>query len=584
MKSLIATLSLLMLFSCAKKNDDSKVSTLYLESSAKIKGMDPIYSSDTYSTRQVGRIYEGLLQFHYLKRPYKLIPALAESLPTVSKDGLIYTFKIKKGIMFQDDKAFKDGKGRELVAEDFVYSIKRLADPKLSSDGWWLLDGKIAGLNQWRDRNAAKDKVDYSEVIDGLKSLDKHTLQFKIVKQFPQFQYALAMSYTFAVAKEVVEHYGVDFINHPVGTGPFTLKEFKQTNKIVFNKNPSFRDEFYPTEGSAEDKANGYLKDAGKKLPLVDRIVVNVIVESQPRMQNLEKGKLDYIGIPKDNFDAVVAPTGAITESYAKKNIQLNISPDLDVTYIAFNHENELLQNTKLRRAMSLAYNGVEALSLFYNNTGIVAQSVIPPGIAGYDANYKNPYKQFSLENAKKMLADAGYPEGKGLPVITYDFKADTVGRQMGEFFQKSMAKIGIKIKLNGNTWPELMKRVRTKQAMTWGIAWVGDYPDAENFLQLVYGPNKSPGANGSNYDNPAVNALYAKASVMQDSAERTALYEKLMKMVAEEVPWIFGVHRQSFEIQHKWLKNYKFSTFPYVNSKYWRIDYAQKKEDLKKL
>ena len=202
MKSFIVTISIaacVLFFNACTKKEKKEGKTLSIGITSKVKGFDPIYANDRYSSNEIGRVYEGLLKFHYLKRPFTLAPNLAEDLPSVSEDSLTYTFKIKKGVMFQDDEAFSGGKGRELVAEDFVYSIKRLADPKLQGLGWWLLDGKIAGLNEWRDKNASKSSVDYSEVIEGLKATDSHTLVFKLTKPFPQFLYSLAMAFTFAV-------------------------------------------------------------------------------------------------------------------------------------------------------------------------------------------------------------------------------------------------------------------------------------------------------------------------------------------------------------------------------------------------
>ena len=204
--------------SCTKKVDQN-VKVLNLVVSAEIKGLDPIFADDAYSSGEVARIYEGLLEYHFLKRPYTLIPNLAESLPEVSKDGSTYTFKIKKGVFFHDDACFPGGKGRELNAQDFVYSLKRLADPKLQSTGWWLLQDKIVGLDEWRNKYSGKPTVDYSEVVEGVKALDQNTLQFKLKKSFPQFLYALAMPFTFVVAEEAVNKYGKEFINHPVGTG-----------------------------------------------------------------------------------------------------------------------------------------------------------------------------------------------------------------------------------------------------------------------------------------------------------------------------------------------------------------------------
>ncbi len=582
--------SSLLFTSCTKKTDE-KGKTLYLAVSSQVKGMDPIYANDRYSGNEVARVYEGLLQYDYFRRPYTLAPNLAEAMPTVSEDGLTYTFKVLKGVVFQDDAAFPEGKGRELTAEDFVYSIKRLADPKLQGLGWWLLDGKIKGLNEWRNKYAELPKTDYEEEVEGLKALDRYTLQFKLSKPFPQFLYSLAMPFTYAVAREVVEKYGDEFLNHPVGTGPFAIRDgvFKQTKKIYYVKNPTFREKLYPCEGSEEFKEKGFLKDCGKKLPLVDRLEVNIIEENQPRWLNFEKGRVDFVAVPKDNFDSVIPDAKNLGNDYKEKKIELLISPALDITYIAFNHDLALFKNNKkLRRAMSLAYDIDEANKKFNNNQAIPAQSIVPPGIAGYMESYKSPYRgrgrKEDIEKAKKLLAEAGFPEGKGLPVITYDCPNNTVSRHQGEYFQLQMAKIGINVKVIQNPWPELQKKITTRNVMTYGIAWSADYPDAENFLQLIYGPNRAPGANGSGYDNPEFNKLFKVASVMQDGPERTALYEKMNRMAAEEVPWIFLVHRQSFVVKHGWLKNYISTDFEAGISQYFDVDKKLKKETLKKL
>jgi oligopeptide transport system substrate-binding protein len=581
--SFVLLVSLIALTGCNKETDFNE-KVLNLAVSAKVKGLDPIFADDRYSGNETARVYEGLLEYHYLKRPYTLVPNLAESLPEVSTDGLTYTFKIQKGVFFHDDKAFANGKGRELTAYDFEYSLKRLADPKLQSTGWWILDGKIKGLNEWRDKYASQAVVNYSDVVEGLRATDSNTLVFKLQKPYPQFLYALAMPFTYVVAKEVVEFYGQEFINHPVGTGPFVLPIFEQSNRIVYTRNTNFRKKTYPSEGSEQFTARGYLADAGKQLPLVDKIVVNIIIETQPRWLQFLKGNLDFIAIPKDNFDTAITPSKELNKDLVEKGITLEIEPSLDVTYTAFNHDMKLFQNPKLRKAMSLAFDVNESNKLFYNNTAMPAQSVIPPGIAGHINSYQNPFIGPKIEDAKKLLAEAGYPEGKGLPEITYDCPTSTVSRQIGEHFKQQMEKIGVKIHVVQNQWPELQRKINNRTVMTYGIAWGADYPDAENFLQLLYGPNKSPGPNGSNYNNPEFNRLYETSSIMQDSPERTAMYEKMYRIAAEEAPWIFGVHRQTFTLQQGWLKNYYSTDFDHGQAQYLNVDLTSKKELSKKL
>ncbi len=564
-----------------QQNFDEKV--LNLVTPQKVKGYDPIYSSDMYSNNEVGKVYEGLLEFHYLKRPYELVPNLAESMPTVSADGLTYTFKLKKGVLFQDDECFPGGKGRELKSDDVLYSLRRLADPKLQSTGWWLVDGKIAGLNQWREKHAQTGKPDYAEAIEGLKKVDDYTLQFKLVKPFPQFLYALAMPFTFIVPREAVEKYGAEFQNQPVGTGPFTLDYFDDSNKITYHRNKTFREKLYPSEGEVTDEAAGLLADAGKRLPLVDKIVVHVQVESQPQWLEFQKGNTDMIN-PRDNFEQAVKGT-ELLPAFADKGVKLSMNPMLDVTYIGFNNSDPLFKdNLKLRRALSLAYDRNESNKLFYQNTAVPAQSPVPPGVAGYKKDFQNPWVKRDVELAKKLLAEAGYPGGKGLPVLKYETVSSTIARQMGEFFVKQMADIGVKAQIVTNTWPELINKSNKKNAQLIAMAWGADYPDAENFLGLLYGPNEAPGSNHSNFKNPEYDRLFAQASVMQDSPERTALYEKLMEMAAEQVPWIYGVHRASIFLIHGWVKNYKYIEFDHLRSQYLNVDLEVKKELSKKL
>jgi oligopeptide transport system substrate-binding protein len=555
-----------------------------LISPEKIFGFDPIHASDQYSGNEVGKIYEGLYEFHPLKRPYELMPNLAEALPKVSEDGLIYTFKLKKGVLFHDSPAFKEGVGREMKADDFLYTIKRLADPQLQAKGWWLFDDKISGLNEWREKHSHLAVTNYDEPIEGLKKVDDYTIEIKLKKPYPQFLYALAMPYSFVVAHEVVEHFGKEFINYPVGTGPFILNKFNQSNQIVYHRNPKFREKFYPSEGEEGDEKLGLLADAGKRLPLIDRIVVHFIIESQPKWQNFHKAKVDIMEIKDANIAQTIDLNRELRSEHKSKGIRIFLTPQLDVTFFAFNHEDPLFKkNLKLRQAMSLAYDRAEANKLFYEDTAFEAQSVIPPGLGGNRKDFRNPYTQFDLELARKLLAEAGYPEGKGLPDITIETRNEPVARQQIEFFGKSMEKIGIKVKVGMNSWPELINKVTKKQHQMYTMAWGADYPDAENFLGLLYCPNQAPGSNGSNYCNNDFDELFKKATILQDSPERSAMYERMNELAAREVPWIYGFNRTKIYLTHAWLKNYKTIEFQHTQAQYLNVDLEVKKELSKK-
>ena len=576
-------LALIIVFFYQRNNKPTAVvgeKVLAMANESVIKGMDPVRAEDAYMAREVSKVYEGLMEFHYLKRPFELSPNLAAEMPTVSEDQLVYTFKIREGVVFQDDACFKDKKGRELTAADFVYALKRIADPKIQSSGFWLVDGRIKGLNEWREHNETTDTVDYDQEIEGLKALDKYTLQITLTAPYPQILYALTMPQSFVVAHEAVSYYGADFMNHPVGTGPYVLKNFSmQDSTLVYHKNPTFRDKFFPTEASDEYQ---YMLDeyAGKKLPFVDKIVVSILPEVHPRWLQFQGGQIDTIEVSKTKLATEVFVEGGLPAELQKQEVQLFASPSVETSYIVFNVEHPVFKdNLKLRQAISLAFDAVGYNELFFNSKAIAAQSTIPPGLAGYKADYKNPYLTYNLPKAKQYLAEAGYPEGKGLPIITMDIASTTDNKQKGEFFQRCMAQIGIRVQLVENLFPVLLNKRLQKSTMLHTLTWSGDYPDAENFLQLFYGPIQPSGL-GSNIHHNVFDALYKKASILQDSSVRTELYEQMNQIVAEYVPAIYTTHPLHVSLQHSWLKNYCWSSFHYGTELYWDID-VDKKQDM---
>jgi len=559
---LLGLLSLLSFYGCfGKKEGDVK--TLNTVSQAKPKTFDPIDIDDRYSKLEASKIYEGLYTYHYVERPYKIIGQLAEGLPSLSEDGQTYKITLKKGVLFQDNKCFPQGKGRELKASDVVYSFKRLADSKLNARGWWVFDNKIVGLNQWREENSKKEKSDYDQVIEGLVALDDYTVQIKLVKASPQFIYILAMPFTYIVAREAVEFYRKDFLNNPVGTGPFMSGPYDQSNKHTYLKNPTFREEFFPSEGGHPA--------AGKKLPLVEKIVAQFLPEEQPRWLNFAKGNFDFVLIPQDSFDSVVGPDGNIKKEFAEKGVALDKSIRLDVSLLPFNHNLEIFKDIRVRKAFALVFDVKKLIDLFYKNKAIPAQTPIPPGLSGHDLSYRNPYvanEGIKLEEAKKLLAEAGYPEGKGLPPITFDTSSSSMHRQIGEFVKSQLEVLGVNIVVQTNPWSELSDKLHKAKFMLASYAWGADYPDAENFLQLLYSKNGPPGPNVASYNDPVFDQKYLESSSMQDSPERGKLYSELARSVAEQVPWILGVHRTEVTASHGWLQNLITSDF---ESTYWR-------------
>jgi oligopeptide transport system substrate-binding protein len=575
-----------MLASCTNRHDGNP-NTLNTMSIAKFKGLDPATGEDIYQSGAEVLVFESLLSYDPFKRPYTLVPLTAETMPAVSKDGLTYTFKVRSGILFHDDAAFPNGQGRELKAKDYEYSLKRLADPRVQSNGFWLFENHIVGLDEWRAKYA-KDgapKTDYDEVIPGLKAVDDHTLQITLKQAYPQLLNALAMSPSVAVAREVVEKYGQEFMNHAVGTGAFFISSFEAADHITFKKNSKYWGKFPEVAGNP---------DSGKALPLVDGINLRVITESQPAWLHFMKGELDRLGIPKDNFNTavkVVDPSKPVsvenlelTPELKTKGVDLYGGVSMDLTYDAFNNESTQIpqfKNKKIRQAISLALDYKEAIPVLYNNLAIAAQSPIPPGMSGYDANYKSPYRTGDIGTAKKILAEAGYPEGKGFPVIPFDSLADSTSRQFAEYVGNRLKLIGLSISVQSNTWPAMLKRIQNRDAQLWGIAWAGDYPDAENFLQLFYSKNANAGGtNASYYKNKDYDALFEKARVMPDSPTRSEMYAKLAHMISEDCPVVLGVHRLAVALRQGWIRNDAYDdNLAFPRAKFLRIDLEAKKK-----
>ena len=547
---------------------------------ANLKSFDPAHASDSYSIQSQFQVYEGLYEYHYLKRPYTLQPALAAAMPEVSEDGTVYIIRLREDVRFADDACFPDGTGRAFTAQDFVYSIKRLADVRTQTYGWWVFDGKVKGLNAFREASEALPPLPdsvlpalYAEEIEGLQALDDHTVRITLTQPYPYFPYLLAMPYAAVVSREAVAHYGLEFMNHPVGTGPFVLTEWRRGLRLTFARNPNYRHGFYPAEGAPGDSAAGLLADAGRPLPFVDRVELYIFNETQPMWLNFLRGHLDRSSIPRDNHSQAVNPDRALRGELADAGIRLHRTSDLDVTYISVNMADPVLgAHRGLRRAMQVGYDVETVIERFYSGRGERAHGLVPPGIFGHEPERRAPYAFYDPDSARALLAAAGFPGGAGLPEFTYLTLANTEARQRGEHFAQNMAAIGIRVRVEGVTWPEYLNRVRNRNFQLAGAGWMADYPDPENFLQLLYGPNASPGANNSNFDHAEYNRLFARMATMPDGPERMALVRRMQDIATSELPWLFMAHRSSELLSQPRLRNVKASAVLSAPVKYYRV------------
>jgi ABC-type transport system substrate-binding protein len=550
--------------------------TFYTES-LRITGFDPVDAVDVATSKAVSRIYEGLLQFSYLDRPYKLIPNLASQMPIITEDGLVYTFKIRDNIYFQDDRCFPDSKGRRVTASDFVFSIKRLADFKNGSSGWMFIKGKIHGLDEFYDKSTSETPTDYQRDVIGLKVLDDYTLQISITEPYPQFLWFLAMSYVGVVPQEAVVFYKDKFNEHPVGTGPYVLKEWRRNFMSEFVRNPKWKE-----TGRVESFTviPTYQKDCIEQttgsLPYIDRIVSYVIDDISTKWLMFLNGNISILGdVPRDYWDAVMTKDGQLQPIIKEKKIELVAMPSLDVFYIGFNMDDPILKNVNLRRAICCAFN-FDAWNKFHNNKLALAKSPIPPGVAG-SLEVIPPYA-FNLEKAKQLMIEAGYPDGidpvtKQRLRLSLDLgRTDQNHRESTDLFVSFMEKIGVVVETKYNNWPSFLTKVANRESQMFRIGWIADYPDAQNFLQLFISQNVSPGPNRANFCDDKFDAMYNEIITMQDTLKRTKLYEEMAEYIMQQVPWINLYHRKNFTLYHSKLKNYVPSDFPYGMEKYYYI------------
>ncbi len=539
-----------------------------------VKSFDPAIAFDPISLSLMPGIFEALYQYKYTSDEYVMEPLLASDLPTISNNRLKVMIPIKAGVKFHDDAAFAatKGKGRELKAQDFVYAFKRLADPKTESSGWWIFDKKIKGLNEFREKlSKASNKEEHAKIfaseIAGLKALDDRRLQIQLTQPYPQLLYILAMSFTAPMAHEVVAKYGDSkgqVHDHPVGTGPFYLKKWDHGFKITLARNPTYHPEFYPIKSGP---------DSGKPLPFLDEIQVQIMREQQPAWLGFLRGEIDYYQLPKDSFEKALKNRTELSPGLKQKGIKLRIETGVVSHYLLFNTKVAVLNNKYLRQAISSAIDRERWIDIFTSGRAKKATTALPPGIPDRVKNAKLKY-DFDLVRAKELLKKAGYPEGKGLPQITLDMRgADTITRQLGDFFTKQLAAIGVNLNVTYNTLPMYLEKAREGGLQMAYGAWSMDYPDPQNMYQLLYGRYTPPGPNLAQYDHPEMNKLYEKMAVMEAGPERAAVIAKMDQLLQEETPWVLGYHHVDYQVLQPWLFNYHGTDIIMNKYKYLRVD-----------
>ena len=547
--------------------------TLHL-TTMRIRGFDPAHSVDEASVRAAGLVYEGLLQYSYWTRPYRVEPLLAATMPELSADGKTWRFLLRSGIYFADDPCFvaSGGKGRELMAADVAYSIRRIADTKVGSSGYWIYRGKIVGLDEFRAASQSEEPTDYEYPVAGLEVIGPHELAIHLNEPYPQLPWVLAMPYAFVVPREAVEYYGTDFVNHPVGTGPYVLAAYRQNYRYEYRTNPKWAETGRVDPMPAPDGAA-----TGVALPQIPRIVCSVVGDPATAWLMFMAGQLDLTEISRDQWDSIMAPDQTLRPELVAKGIVLSKAPQMAVSYTSFNMDDPVVGNNKLlRQALTCAFD-FDAWQTFQNGRVEKANGPVPPGVAGHATN-PPPYS-FDLSRARELLAAAGYPGGKDpatgrrLKLTLEIGQADNPeARQAAELLASFMEKIGVVVELSYNNWPTFLQKLERREAQMFSVSWLADYPDAQNFLQLFASENSSPGPNRANYHNPEFDRLYRVILALPPSPERDEACRAAQAILMEDCPWIITGHARAFNVRQARLQDYQRHDFSWGKEKYWRL------------
>ena len=537
-------------------------------------GFDPAQINDLYSSIILGQIFDPPYTYDFLARPPKVRPNTAATLPEVSADGLAWTIRIRPGIFFTDDPAFK-GKKRELVAQDYVYSLKRHFDPNIKAPNLYLVQKLVVGLDEVRQAALKGGKFDYDREVEGIKAIDRYTYRIRLSEPAPNLlHYLTYCNLTCAVAREVVEAAGDRIMERPVGTNSYQIAQWKRSSRVVLEKNPGYREHYYSEEPPADDPVKQAIAAQlkGRRLPMIDRVEVYIVEEPQPRWLAFLNAEHDLITQVPFEYINLAAPNGRLAPNLSRAGIQMDRVTDLDLAFFYFGMQNPVLggytpEKVALRRAIALGFDIESAIRQLYRGQAVPAQSTVPPGSYGFDKTLAGPLAEYSPARAKALLDTYGYvdkdgdsyrdmPDGSPLELEIASVP-DSQGKLIDEIWRRSMERINVRVKYKKAKWPELLRESREGRLMIWNLGWIAAIPDADPFYQILYGPNAGQ-ANHSRFNHPEWNRLFEKAKVLPDSPERSALYREMDKIFFAYAPLRPMVHRIITGMAHPWVIGYQ--------------------------
>jgi oligopeptide transport system substrate-binding protein len=544
---------------------------------------DPQFASDAASDGVIDNVFDAMLDYDYLARPLQLIPRTLEAMPEVLDNGATYICRVRKGIHFAPDPAF-GGKPRELTAADHGYGLKRLLDPAVKSPWAWLVEDRIVGASEAREQAARSGRFDYDAPLAGIEVVDRYTLRIRLREPDLRFAYVLAIPSTAAVAREVVAAYGADIGAHPVGTGPYVLAEYKRSSRIVLEANPGYRATTYAPAGPVPPELQPTaIALRGRPLPLPGRIEISIVEEPQSRWLAFLNGEIDVLeNVPAEFTDGVLA-NGRLKPLLAARGIRHEPLLRPNVYFVYFNMEDPVLggytpERIALRRAIAMGYDVDEAIRVLQKGRATAAQSPIPPGIAGFDPARRSDAQKYDPATARALLDRFGYrdrdgdgfrelPDGKPLVLERWSTPASSQ-RQADELWKKNMDAIGIRLVVKKDKLPELRKMARAGTIAFRADGWNADYPDAENFMQLLYGPNAGQ-ENAARFRLPEFDRLFDESRRLPDSPQRTQIFNRMSDLVVVYAPWRLTYHVIEDHLAQPWVASFK----PHpIRSQTWRF------------
>ena len=539
-----------------------------------ISSLDPAFVSDVPTVAVISQIFDTLYSYDYLARPARVRQNTAAALPEVSADGRVLTIRVRPGIHFADDPAF-GGRKRELTAADYAYSLKRHWDPKVKSPSLYLVASRVKGMATLRAEAEKTGRFDYDRPVEGLQVPDRYTLRIELNEPAPNFTYFLTLCpLSCAVAREVVEQYGDRLAEHPVGTNAFRIIQYARSSRMVFERNPNFREQFYDAQ-APEDDAEGRAiaaKLAGRRLPMIDRVEVYIVEEAQPRWLAFLNAEHDLIDVVPAEFVNSSIPGGRLSASLARRGIKMHRIATMSVFFAYFGMSDPIVggytpERIALRRAISLAYNVGADIRVNRRGQAIAAQTVLPPGAIGFDATLNSPLADYDPAAARALLDTYGYvdrdgdgwreqPDGQPLKLVMASV-SNQLARQLDEVWKKSMDEVGLRIDFRKGKFQELIRDSRAGKLMMFHTGWAGPMPDGEYFMGILYGPNAGQ-SNQSRFNLPEFNRLFAQASQLPEGPEREKLYREMNRWLFAYAPLRPTITPIDTALMHRWVTGFR--------------------------